>query len=60
MVKIVEIRNNTFIGRLILQQGNKVVSLDSRPSDGIAIAVRTGSPVYIKESLMKEQGKYIC
>jgi bifunctional DNase/RNase len=60
MVKIVEMRNNTFIGRLILKQGNKVVSLDSRPSDGIALAVRTGSPVYIKESLMEEQGKYIC
>lgn len=60
MVKIIELRNNTFIGRLILKQGNKVVSLDSRPSDGIALAVRTGSPIYIKESLMKENGEYIC
>lgn len=60
MVKIVELKNNTFYGRLILKQGNKIVSLDSRPSDGIALAVRTGSPVYIKEDLMKSQGKYIC
>ncbi len=60
MVKIVDIKNNTFYGRLILKQGNKVVSLDSRPSDGIALAVRTDAPVYLKEELMKSQGKYIC
>lgn len=60
MVKIVELKNGTFYGRLILKQGDKIVSLDSRPSDGIALAVRTDSPVYIKEDLMKSEGKYIC
>ena len=65
MVKIVDIRNttssnNTFIGRLILKKDNQVLNLDSRPSDGIAIAVRTDAPIYIKEDLLKQQGKYIC
>ena len=60
MVKIVELRNDTFIGRLILQSGNRVADLDSRPSDGISIAVRTDAPIYVKEDLMKEQGTYIC
>jgi len=60
MVKIVEVRNNTYIGRLILKQGNKVLSIDSRPSDGTAIAVRTGSPIYMKEDLLKTYGEYIC
>jgi bifunctional DNase/RNase len=59
MVKIVEIRNNTYIGKLILRQGNRVLSLDSRPSDGTALAVRTNSPIYMKEDLLKA-GKYIC
>lgn len=59
MVKIVEVRNNTYIGKLILRQGNRVLSLDARPSDGTALAVRTNSPIYMKEDLLKA-GKYIC
>lgn len=60
MVKIVDIQNNTYIGRLILKQGDKVVSLDSRPSDGIAVAVRVHAPIYMKDELLKTQGKYVC
>lgn len=60
MVKIVELRDNIFIGNLILKQGNKILSLDSRPSDGIALAVRTDAPIYIKEDLMKSEGRYVC
>lgn len=60
MVKIVDIQENTFIGRLILKQDDKIVSLDSRPSDGIALAVRTGAPIYIKDDLLIQQGRYIC
>lgn len=60
MVKITEMRNSTFIGRLLLREGNKVVSLDARPSDGTAIAVRIGAPIYINDSLLEEQGKSIC
>ena len=60
MVKIVDMQNNTYIGRLILKHGDRIVSLDSRPSDGIAVAVRTGAPVYVKDDLLKSQGKYIC
>lgn len=60
MVKIVDIQNNTFIGQLILKQGNKIVSLDSRPSDDIAIAVRTSAPIYIRTDLFQAQAKYVC
>ena len=60
MVKVTELKNNTFFGRLILRQGNSVVSLDARPSDATAIAVRFGAPVYVKESLMKDLGRKIC
>jgi len=59
-LKIVEVRNNTFIGELIVQQGDKVLSLDIRPSDGTAIALRLNSPIYINETLAKEMGKNIC
>ncbi len=60
MVKVVDIKENNFIGRLIVQQGNKILSLDSRPSDGIALAVRTNTSIYFKEDLLKQYGKNIC
>ena len=60
MVKVVDIKENNYIGRLIVKQGDTVLSLDSKPSDGIAVAVRTNSTIYFKESLMKERGEYIC
>ncbi|MCS7094011.1 MAG: DUF151 domain-containing protein [Candidatus Aenigmarchaeota archaeon] len=59
-LKIVEIRNNTFIGQLIVQQRDKVLTLDIRPSDGTAIALRMDAPIYINESLAKELGEKIC
>jgi len=60
MVKIVDIRNSTYIGKLILKQDDRILSLDSRPSDGVAIAVRTGAPIYIKDDLLKSEGENIC
>lgn len=60
MVKVVDIVNNTFIGRLVLKQGNRIISLDVRPSNGVAIAVRVNAPIYMREDLLKEYGKYVC
>lgn len=60
MVKVTELRNSTFFGRLVIRQGNRIVSLDARPSDATAIAVRVGAPVYVKEDLMKEYGQRVC
>jgi bifunctional DNase/RNase len=59
-VKIVEMKENTFIGQLIIQQKDKVLVLDVRPSDATAIALRVKAPIYINETLAKEVGKYIC
>jgi len=60
MVKVIDLRDKNYIGRLILQQENNVLSLDTRPSDGIALALRTNSSIYVKEDLLKANGKYIC
>lgn len=59
-IKIVDIKENNFIGNLIIKQGGKILNLDSKPSDGIALAVRTGTPIYMKEELMIEYGENIC
>ena len=42
------------------RNNGKLLKLDMMPSDGIAIAVRTGSPMYINKKLLEEMGKNIC
>lgn len=60
MVKIVDLKENTFIGRLVLQREDKIMSLDSRPSDAIALAVRMNADVYMKKDLAKRYGEKVC
>ena len=60
MLKITEVRDGTFIGKLIVQKGKAIASLDCRPSDGTALAVRMDAPIYINPGLLEEYGENIC
>lgn len=60
MAKVEKLENDTYYARLFLQQGNKILNLDSRPSDAIAIAVRYNKPVLVKKDLMESAGRNIC
>lgn len=60
MVKIDDFRDQIYYAKLLLRQGNKILNLDSRPSDAIAIAVRFDKPVYVKKEIMERFGKGIC
>jgi bifunctional DNase/RNase len=60
MVKVTELKESSFYSKLILRQGNTILSLDARPSDAVAIALRLNSPVYVNSTLLKEVGKKIC
>lgn len=60
MVKVERLENSTYYARLFLRQGNKILNLDSRPSDAIAISVRHDKPVFVKKELMESAGRNIC
>jgi len=60
MVKVTDMQNQTFYGKIILRNGNRVASLDARPSDATAIALRMHVPVYVKTQLLEENGENIC
>lgn len=51
-VLIDRIIDGTFCSLLCYRQGETEHSLDSRTSDAIAIALRSGAPIYIKEELL--------
>jgi bifunctional DNase/RNase len=52
-VVINEIKDDTFYATLWLKQDNQTISVDARPSDAIALALRADCPIYVTEEVMK-------
>ncbi len=48
-----ELRDNTFYAKIILEVSGFSQELDARPSDAIALAVRTQAPIYVAETVME-------
>lgn len=55
-VEITDLKDGTFYARLLLKQGMKKISVDSRPSDALGVAARLRCPLYIAESVVDEAG----
>lgn len=53
-VIIHSLQDNTFYAVLCLQQGETKKEIDCRPSDAIAIALRTGSPIWVMEEVVAD------
>ncbi len=53
-VVINQLKNSTFFARLILEGEQKVISIDARPSDCIAVAIRAKAPIYVASYVMAE------
>ncbi len=43
---------DVFYARVIVSVNGRTIELDSRPSDAIALAVRSGSPIFVDETVM--------
>lgn len=53
-VLITKVVDNTYHAELILQRDGDVVSIDARPSDSIAIALRAKAPIYAHDDLLEQ------
>ncbi len=57
-VLITELKNSTYFARLVLQQHNevarKIVEIDARPSDCLAIATAQKKPIYVSSALFEQ------
>jgi len=51
-VLVTELRDNTFYAVLRLEAGGQEIRVDSRPSDAIALAVRTDAPIFASAELL--------
>ena len=53
-VTVTEMRDNTFHALLRLSTTGEDLEVDCRPSDAIAVAVRTGAPIFASDDLLEE------
>jgi bifunctional DNase/RNase len=52
-VEITELKENTYYASVILKLAGRQVIIDSRPSDAIALALRTKSPIYVAKAVLE-------
>jgi hypothetical protein len=52
-VVVSELRDDTFFALIWLEKEGQLISVDSRPSDALAIALRLDCPIYVEEAVLK-------
>ena len=56
-VDVTDLKNNTFYAIIHITVGEKHIEVDSRPSDAIALALRTESPIFIHKRVIEKSKK---
>ncbi len=52
-IEIYDLKKNIYYAKINLFDGKKAIKIDSRPSDAIALALRTKSPIFVEKKLFK-------
>lgn len=53
-IEIVDIKNNIFYALIVLDHQGELMSIDARPSDALAIALRTKARIFVAAHVVKE------
>jgi bifunctional DNase/RNase len=53
-VVVVDQRDSTYFAKIFIERGDRVLGIDARPSDSIAIALRADAPIYVTEQLVEK------
>lgn len=53
-VVVNDLKDNTFYAVIFLSLNSNEVSIDSRPSDAIAVALRVGAPIFVAKKVLDE------
>jgi uncharacterized protein len=51
-IVVTELRDNTFYAMIFLEVAGRTITVDSRPSDAIALALRTDSPIFVTDEVI--------
>src|SRR3990172_9812975 len=52
-VVVTDLKENTFFAAIHLQVGESEITVDSRPSDAIALALRVAAPIFVEEEVVR-------
>jgi len=53
-VEITRVLEGTFYAVIVIRTGERLLLVDSRPSDSIALAIRMGAPIFVAEEVLAE------
>ena len=51
-----ELKNDTFFAKIVVDYNGNSIEIDSRPSDALALAVRTNSPIFAEDDVVEQAG----
>lgn len=52
-VEVTHLQGGTYFARLVIERGQRRIEVDARPSDAIALALRTGAGIYVHSTLLE-------
>jgi bifunctional DNase/RNase len=55
-ITVTELKENTFYALITLQASQAEIEIDSRPSDALALAVRSNAPIFAADKVIEESG----
>jgi hypothetical protein len=54
-IVVTQILDNTYYALIYLTDGKDEMPVDSRPSDAVAVALRTGAPIFVEEEVLRRK-----
>jgi uncharacterized protein len=56
-VVVTELKEDTFFAVIWMEREGRIISVDSRPSDALALALRVDCPIYVDDEVLKNSKK---
>ena len=56
-IQVDDLKNNTFVGTVFVKHKKKVIPIDARPSDSIALAIGNRAPIFVSKSVLERAGR---
>jgi len=54
-IVVTQILDNTYYALIYVTDGQREVPVDSRPSDAVAVALRSGAPIFVEDEVISEK-----
>jgi len=55
-IVVSELKNDTFFAKIVVDYNGNSIEIDARPSDALALAVRTNAPIFAEDDVVEQAG----